>query len=37
MFGGVAALMLAVAGEAQRGQTFAPHELNNSNAPPAIV
>ena len=34
---GVAALLLTAAGDAQRRQTLAPHELKNSDAPPPIV
>ena len=37
MLAGAAALALAVAGEAQRGQTFAPHETNNTDGPAPIV
>jgi aldose sugar dehydrogenase len=36
-FGALAALLSAPRGEGQRGLTFAPHELNNRDAPPPIV
>ena len=33
----VAAVLLATASDAQRGQTFAPHEVDKTDGPPAIV